>query len=255
MPTARCWPSGSQPQSRVRSRDRVVSATVEAHCRWPLPSRQLRLLHQNDDVGSCRDGDAETSTAVEVANRNRERRSSHGNGRTSRGGEGPVAVAQQNGQGTIAVCDNEIEFAVAIEVGGGKRVGVASNGNWRAGGGREGSIAVSEQNGERVIVLVCDREIEFAVTVEISGNDCPRIGTRRKSRVLSKLEGSVSIAEQDRHRAAGVAISPSGGCDVELAVAVEIANCRHVGAGYIGIRRNRSLIECAISTAQHDVDR
>src|SRR5438105_916260 len=57
--------------------------------------------------------------------------------------------------------------------------------------GREGAIAVAEEDADVVAALVCDREVDLAVTIEVSGRDGPRRGPDRDAAGRAEAAGAV----------------------------------------------------------------
>ena len=55
---------------------------------------------------------------------------------------------------------------------------------------------IAEQNGDRVVGLIGDRQIRFAIVVEITCDQRPRALANRYVHV--RLKCAVSVAEQDR---------------------------------------------------------
>ena len=81
----------------------------------------------------------------------------------------------------------------------------------------KGSVAVAQQHAYRIATVIGDRQVRFAIAVEISGHNGLRI--RSGGEGLRRREGPVAVSQQYAHRI--VVIIGHG--DIHLAIAVEIA--------------------------------
>ncbi len=137
--------------------------------------------------------------------------------------KGAVSISEQNGdRGARKIRSDNVWMVIVVEICNG-------DGIWRRTGGivdrrLEGSVAIAELNYNRCQTIVDDCKIGLAVTIQISGRNADRI---RKCPFyhVPRHECTVAVAEQDRRKAADVAIEVGGG-GIESAVPVEVGK-RH----------------------------
>src|SRR5262249_33578143 len=116
--------------------------------------------------------------------------------------------------------DAEIEQTVAVEVAHGHGLRTDIDVTWRL----KGAVPVSLQDAH--VVLVSDREIEFAVAVEVADRKRSRISARRAEQ--GRTERPVGVAEQYDDGTIVVTVDDAFAVprnrDVKLAVGVEVGS-------------------------------
>src|SRR5262249_42536281 len=157
--------------------------------------------------------------------------------------------------------DGQVGTVPGVELPDGKTVGrfqVESGGADDGGPGvGEGALAVALQDGHVVVIAgvggaVGDREVEFAVPVEVGGHDGRRAGAGGEVGAGGEADVAESaVVEEDRD----VAACAVGDCDVLPVVIVEVAHGqsrRPGGAGRQGQRECRGHGETAGELALKD---
>jgi len=111
------------------------------------------------------------------------------------------SLLKQNRYGIVLqVRDGEIELAVAVEIRCQDLVRTSSDYIRRTRCLGEGPVAIAKQQRDGAVSIVCDREVQFAVAIEISGYDSGRTISYRDRG--GRPKGSIAIAEQNEHRVA-----------------------------------------------------
>ena len=139
------------------------------------------------------------------------------------------------------VCYDEVEAAIAVEVADTNRGRVDSC--WQNNLWLEGAVAVAEQDTSGKGIFVGDRQVKFAVGVEVAGLDGSGAG---HGVVDVGQEGTVTLAKQDRDRAA----EEIGDGQIGFAIVIKI------GGGYpFGLSEN-SIVhggpESAVTIAEQN---
>ena len=135
----------------------------------------------------------------------------------------------------------EIEFAIAIEICRRHLVRTLPDCIRRTRRLGEGSVAVAEQKGDCAISIVCNREVQLAIVIEVPCYDRLRPISYRDRGWRPKR--SIAVSQQDEH---GVANGICH-CEIQLPILVKVGG--HDG-GEILTKRDRRTTrqrECSIS--------
>ncbi len=122
----------------------------------------------------------------------------------------------------VAVCDCKIGDAVSIEVrcSDRNRSGCSTAScEWGTGSGRERAATVAQHDSGRVVRLIRDSKVDFAVRIEVPCNN--RHGPRPSSGACQRRKGAVAVSFEDVYPFFVVLYD----CEVKLAVSVEVRNC------------------------------
>src|SRR5271168_101735 len=83
------------------------------------------------------------------------------------------------------------------------------------------SVAVAQQNRQILSFMVCKRQIETAIPVEIADSDIVRTSPGGKRRARRRRKTSFPISQQD----GSIAALDVRSHDIELAVPIKIGDC------------------------------
>src|SRR5207248_1380380 len=115
-------------------------------------------------------------------------------------------------------------------------------------GGLEGAVALAQQDTHRAIwIKVIDHgEVEMAVAIKVAHGHRDRMGAGGVA--LGGLEGTVALAQQDRHGA--IRKDGVGHGEVEMAIAIKIPHRQRAGMGAGSVALYG--LEGAVAIAQQD---
>src|SRR5450755_3352401 len=136
-----------------------------------------------------------------------------------------IAIAEQNRDGMTAtgttgaaVADNQVGLAISVEVAHGDAEWLETCRKLRSG--PKCPIAIAQEDADAVAENIGHGDIELAVAVEVCEDDAN--GSAAGGERLSGSESAISAAGED----ADAAVCDRG---IELAIAVEIAQCGMAG--------------------------